>query len=152
MKLNKKQIQRRLLYLRYILLFFSILCEMFCHYCSALLHSPPPVPRPIVIDDSSWKNAAESFTVALTLTLGGYESAIAPIHLCFNSHLKTYVAFLSEAGKLIVFADSNKDTKYCSNKDSNDCLNMLSGGDLDMTCIHGSEDLAFSLSLLFPVA
>ena len=25
---------------------------------------------PIVIDDSSWKNAAESFTVALTLTLG----------------------------------------------------------------------------------
>ena len=26
----------------------------------------------------SWKNAAESFTVALTLTLGGYESAIAP--------------------------------------------------------------------------
>ena len=35
-------------------------------------------PPPIVIDDSSWKNAAESFTVALTLTLGGYESAIAP--------------------------------------------------------------------------
>ena len=33
---------------------------------------------PIVIDDSSWKNAAESFAVALTLTLGGYESAIAP--------------------------------------------------------------------------
>ena len=34
---------------------------------------------PIVIDDSSWKNAAESFTVALTLTLRGYEeSAIAP--------------------------------------------------------------------------
>ena len=26
---------------------------------------------PIVIDDSSWKNAAESFTVVLTLTLGG---------------------------------------------------------------------------------
>ena len=26
---------------------------------------------PIVIDDSSRKNAAESFTVALTLTLGG---------------------------------------------------------------------------------
>ena len=37
-------------------------------------HTPPP----IVIDDSSWKNAAESFTVALTLTLGGYESAIVP--------------------------------------------------------------------------
>ena len=26
---------------------------------------------PIIIDDSSWKNAAESFAVALTLTLGG---------------------------------------------------------------------------------
>ena len=33
---------------------------------------------PIVIDDSSWKNTAERFAVALTLTLGGYESAIAP--------------------------------------------------------------------------
>ena len=43
----------------------------------ALLHFRTP-PPPIVIDDSSWKNAAESFTVALTLTLGGYESAIAP--------------------------------------------------------------------------
>ena len=32
-----------------------------------LLHFCTP---PIVIDDSSWKNAAESFTVALTLTLG----------------------------------------------------------------------------------
>ena len=32
------------------------------------LSYPPP---PIVIDDSPWKNAAESFTVALTLTLGG---------------------------------------------------------------------------------
>ena len=43
----------------------------------ALLHFRTP---PIVIDDSSWKNAAESFTVALTLTLGGgYESAIAPM-------------------------------------------------------------------------
>ena len=41
----------------------------------ALLHFRTP---PIVIDDSSWKNAAESFTVALTLTLGEYESAIAP--------------------------------------------------------------------------
>ena len=37
-------------------------------------------PHPIVIDDSSLKNAAESFTVALTLTLGGYESAIAPYY------------------------------------------------------------------------
>ena len=36
-----------------------------------------PSPR-IAIDDSSLKNAAESFTIALTLTLGGYESAIAP--------------------------------------------------------------------------
>ena len=31
---------------------------------------------PFVIDDSSWKNADESFTVALTLTLGGYESSL----------------------------------------------------------------------------
>ena len=45
---------------------------------SALLHFHTP---PIVIDDSSWKNAAESFTVALTLTLGGHESAIVPISL-----------------------------------------------------------------------
>ena len=30
----------------------------------ALLHFRSP---PIVVDDSSWKNAAESFTVALTL-------------------------------------------------------------------------------------
>ena len=35
---------------------------------TVLLHFRTP---PIVIDDSSWKNAAESFTVALTLTLGG---------------------------------------------------------------------------------
>ena len=45
----------------------------FGRYCTFV---PPPFP--IVIDDSLWKNAAESFTVALTLTLGGYESAIAP--------------------------------------------------------------------------
>ena len=43
----------------------------------ALLHFLTP-PRPIVIDDSSWKNVAESFTIALTLTLGEYKSAIAP--------------------------------------------------------------------------
>ena len=43
-----------------------------------LLHFRPP---PILIDYSSWKNAAESFTVALTLSLGGYESAIAPVKL-----------------------------------------------------------------------
>ena len=45
----------------------------FWHYCTL-------VPL-IVIDDSSWKNAAESFTVALTLTLGGYKSAIVPFFL-----------------------------------------------------------------------
>ena len=40
---------------------------------------------PFVINDSSWKNVAESFTVALTLTLGEYESAIVPnfLVLCF---------------------------------------------------------------------
>ena len=37
-------------------------------------------PR-IIIDDSSWKNSAESFAVALTLTLMGYESAIAPFFI-----------------------------------------------------------------------
>ena len=42
----------------------------------AIALSYPPLP--FVFDDSSWKNVAESFTVALTLTLGGYESAIAP--------------------------------------------------------------------------
>ena len=48
----------------------------------------PPPPPPIVIDDSSLKNAAESFTIALTLTVGGYESAIAPENLslqCFQA-------------------------------------------------------------------
>ena len=34
-------------------------------------------PLPFVIDDSSWKSAAESFAITLTLTLGSYESAIA---------------------------------------------------------------------------
>ena len=48
---------------------------------AVLLHfrTPPLLHFHIVIDDSLWKNAAESFTVALTLTLGGYESAIAPV-------------------------------------------------------------------------
>ena len=50
---------------------FSVVCIQ----KRALLHFRTP---PIVIDDSSLKKAAESFTVALTLTLGGYESAIAP--------------------------------------------------------------------------
>ena len=44
----------------------------------ALLHFRIP---PIVIDDSSLKNAVESFTVALIPTPGGYKSAIAPIIL-----------------------------------------------------------------------
>ena len=47
----------------------------------ALLHFRTP---PIIIDDSSWKNAAESFAIALTLTLGEYESAIAPIKFLYN--------------------------------------------------------------------
>ena len=36
-------------------------------YCTFV----PPSPYPFVIDNSSWRNAAESFTVVLTLTLGG---------------------------------------------------------------------------------
>ena len=47
----------------------------------ALLHFRTP---PIVIDDSSWKNAAESFTVALTLTLGGVRKCnSAGISTCY---------------------------------------------------------------------
>ena len=60
---------------------------------------------PIVIDDSSWKNVAESFTVALTLTLGGYESAIAPeffrlllkvdiCSVCKCNYLQTWLSIL----------------------------------------------------------
>ena len=41
-------------------------------YCTFVL------PLLLLIDDWSRKNTAESFTVALTLTLGGYENAIAP--------------------------------------------------------------------------
>ena len=58
---------------------------------TALLHfrtSPPPSPLPIVIDDSSWKSAAESFTVALTLTLGGYESATVPKKLASETKVR----------------------------------------------------------------
>ena len=44
----------------------------------ALLHFRSPPPAPYCYWWLSWKNAAESFSVALTLTLGGYESAIAP--------------------------------------------------------------------------
>ena len=39
-----------------------------CQTRTLLFRTPPPL---FVIDDSSWKNAAESLTVALTLTLGG---------------------------------------------------------------------------------
>ena len=43
---------------------------------------------PIVIDDSSWKNAAESFTVALTLTLRGVRKCnSAGFWLCCESIL-----------------------------------------------------------------
>ena len=45
------------------------------HEYLALLYFRTPST---VIDDSSWKNTVESFTVALTLTLAGCESAIAP--------------------------------------------------------------------------
>ena len=58
----------------------------------ALLHFHTP---PFVIDDSSWKNAAESFTVALTLTLGGYESAIAPKNESYhNAFTELLIAFV----------------------------------------------------------
>ena len=40
------------------------------------------------------KNTAENFTVALTLTLGGYESAIAPIILLFFIQGFTFSASL----------------------------------------------------------
>ena len=45
-----------------------------CTIIGAIALSYPP---PYCYWWLSWKNAAESFTVALTLTLGGYESAIA---------------------------------------------------------------------------
>ena len=46
------------------------------NFLGAIALSYRPAPPPIVIDDSSWKNAAESFTIALTLTLGGYETKV----------------------------------------------------------------------------
>ena len=56
----------------------SSICRKYRHKSiGAIALSYPP----FVIDDSSWKNVAESFAVALTLTLGGYESAIAPNYL-----------------------------------------------------------------------
>ena len=51
----------------------------------ALLHFRSP---PIVIYDSSWKNAAESLAVALTLTLGEYESATAPKEVSKKRYLE----------------------------------------------------------------
>ena len=50
---------------------------MLLHFC------PLPPPLPFVIDDSSWKNAAdESFTVALTLTLRGVQKCNSATFLC----------------------------------------------------------------------
>ena len=49
-------------------MYFSELTKKMVIVYRALLHFRTPL---IVIDDSSWKNAAESFTVALTLTLRG---------------------------------------------------------------------------------
>ena len=56
--------------------FPEVIKKKSCGISGAIALSYPPPP--IVIDDSSLKIAAESFTVALTLTLGGYKSAIAP--------------------------------------------------------------------------
>ena len=66
--------------------------NIFGCYCTFI----PPSPPPIVIDDSSWKNTAESLTVALTLSLGGYESAIAPIfdleiHFPSSEHMEELI-------------------------------------------------------------
>ena len=61
------------------------------HIGAIALSYPPP---PIVIDDSLWKNGwktAESFTVALTLTLGGYKSAIAPSYPAYPCQYKIQV-------------------------------------------------------------
>ena len=50
------------------------------------LRTRPPPPPSFVIDDMTHheeENVAESFIVALTLTLAGYESAIVP-KFCLN--------------------------------------------------------------------
>ena len=70
-----------------------------CTIIGAIALSYPP---PIVIDDSSWKNAAESFTVALTLTLGGYESAIARFML--GKYLKRHKVVAMHNLKRISFS------------------------------------------------
>ena len=49
---------------------------------------------PFVIDDSSWKNAAESFTIALTLTLRGYKSAIAPHSIGWKWYQETGLVWI----------------------------------------------------------
>ena len=54
-----------------------------------------------VIDDSSWKNAAESFTVALTLTLGGVQK--------YNSAKNSLAATLFGFWLLIFFKKSRKE-------------------------------------------
>ena len=60
-------------------MFFCRMClsiyVFFTQKVLVLLHFRTPH---IVIDDSSRKNVAESFTVALTLALGGHKSAIPP--------------------------------------------------------------------------
>ena len=58
----------------------SLLVVLYCLQFWALLHFCTPL---LLLMTPSWKNAAESFTVALTLTLGGYESAIVPNFVCF---------------------------------------------------------------------
>ena len=45
---------------------------------------------PIVIDDSSWKNAAESFTVALTLTLGGLRKCNSAVDRVLGANIIRY--------------------------------------------------------------
>ena len=58
----------------YLVMFLFIACFDWKIGCKGLLYSKVFGTT----DDSSWKNEAESFAVALTLTLGGYENATAP--------------------------------------------------------------------------
>ena len=62
------------------------------HQLSVLLHFRTPLPR-FFIDDSSWRNAAESFTIALTLILEEYESAIVPNFQQWKILLITFLFF-----------------------------------------------------------
>ena len=52
--------------------------------------APSYLPPRFVIDDSSWKNAGESFTVALSLTLGGY---VRKVNLLLNIWLTNYLTY-----------------------------------------------------------